>query len=149
MSKIIKKIRKKMRENNVNEPNEGGNWLRLGKKIDGGGVKSTGRHIVKLLEEPTKKKGEHYLTGRERDELHFLLEEDGEEKRWNITLYKLDDKGVPVKDENGNPTEHYLLKELEDVKVGDKFAMELKNKGKKNFVEVEYPLPNVNVNNND
>lgn len=137
----IKKIRQQMKEKGVNEA---GNkkFLQLGEKLEDGGVKSNGKHIVKLLAEPIIEKGQHFHTRIERQELRFRLEENGEEKLWNIAIFKLDGKGNPEKGENGQPIENYLIPQLEPINVGDSFSLELKSKNGRNFVNLEYPLNN-------
>ena len=135
----IKDIRAQMREKGVNEASSS-KYLRLGTKVDGGGVKSTGKHVVKLLADPTIEKGKHFKTGVERQELVFRLEEDGDEKSWSIALYKLDNKGNAELGENGKPIENYLISSLEDIKVGEAFSLELKAKGGRNYIEVVYPI---------
>ena len=119
----IKKIKKEMEEKGVefNLP-----FLQLGIKQDGGGVKSTGAHKVKFIEEPKVSKGNDPVTGEERQELHFIVEEDGSKKKWNFPLYFKD----------GSP--HYLLSRLEEVEVGDEVVLEMKRKGVKNYIDISY-----------
>jgi hypothetical protein len=137
MSKTIKKTREQMKEKGVNE--SGSSFLRLGIKKDGGGVESTGFHKVQLVKEPEITKKVHYHSGKEYQVVLFTLKENGKELVWDVPLYKMD-KGLVVKDEDGNPTEYYLLPNLEPIDVGEFFGLEMKKKGIKNFIEVTYPL---------
>ena len=137
MSKTIKKVRDKMKKEGVNE-NEG--WLKLGTKKEGGGVKSTGKHTLILAKEPKIIEGQHYHTGVKRQELIFVVNENGENKKWSVPLYKLNAEGKAILGDNGKPIEYYLLNDLEQIDVGDKFELEMKSSGKKNYIEVNYPI---------
>lgn len=137
MSKVIKQLKKKMEENNVNPG--GGKYLRLGIKNEKGVVKPTGFHKVKLVKEPEVEKKPHYKTQIERQVLVLTLEEDGVKKLYDFPIYSEKD-GETVKDEDGNPTAHYLINSLEPISVGDEFGLEMKKSGIKSFIEVTYPL---------
>lgn len=119
----IKQVKKEMEEKGVKFDLP---WLQLGIKQEGGGVKPTGPHKIKFIKEPKVGKGKDPVTQQERQELHFIVEEGGVEKKWNIPLYMKD----------GSP--HYLLSRLEEVSVGDEVVLEMKNKGIKNYIEVLY-----------
>jgi len=104
-------------------------WLQLGIKQEGGGTKSTGKHIVSILEEPKMAKGSDAVTGKEFDVFELILEEVGQKKKYHVPLL--------------NKTEdepHYLLSRLADIPIKEKFSMEMKSKGIKNYIEVIYPL---------
>jgi len=122
--KTIKQIKEKMEEKGIKFESQ---RLQLGVKQEKGGVKSTGPHTVKILEEPKIGTGKDFMTGKERQELKFLLEEDGDEKTWSFPIYSKD----------GGP--HYLLSRLENVEVGDEIVLEMVNKGGRSFIQVVQP----------
>ena len=105
-------------------------WLQLGIKQDSGGVKATGKHLVKILEEPVEGKDTDPITGKERDVFLFLLEEAGAQKKWKLPIFYKD----------GSP--HYLLSRFENIPVGATLSLEMKRKGMKNYIEVGYPVEN-------
>lgn len=86
-------------------------------------MESTGPHTVKFIEEPIVVVGKNF-EGEERKELRFILEENGELKRWN----------VPILNKQGQP--NYLLERLLDVKVGDERILEMMRKGGRNHIDV-------------
>jgi len=103
-------------------------WLQLGIKQEGGGTKSTGIHFVKVLEEPKMVKGSDVMTGKEMDVFELFLDEAGQKKKYHVPLL------------NKEEEPHYLLSRLADIPVGEKFSLEMKSKGIKNYIEVGYPL---------
>lgn len=149
MSKNIKKAKEKAIESGANERRD---WLKLGEKKQGGGVKSTGFHKLRMKKEPTLTKEKHYHSGVERQVFEFLFEEeidgDAVEKKWTRQLFK-EEKGKPKKDEEGNLTIDYLIDQMEDIDVGEWFGMELKRKGDKNITEITYPLEGDSIEGDD
>lgn len=99
-------------------------WLHLGEKLEGGGVRSTGKHIVSIIEEPKVTKDNDPITGKERQILLFRVLENETEKKWSFPIYGKD----------GQP--HYLISRMEDIEVGEVFSLEIKKKGLKNYIEV-------------
>ena len=102
--------------------------LRLGIqtiKEDGkkGGVKSTGAHRVKFLEEPTTTMGRDE-NGQPRKELKFIVEENGIKFRWQI----------PILGKDGQPS--YLIERLMNIEIGDERILEMSKHGMKNFIDV-------------
>lgn len=102
--------------------------LRLGVqtiKEDGkkGGVKSTGAHHVKFLEEPTTTMGRDE-NGQPRKELKFIVEENGIKFRWQI----------PILGKDGQPS--YLIERLMHIEIGDERILEMSKHGMKNFIDV-------------
>lgn len=102
--------------------------LRLGVqtlKDDGtkGGVKSTGPHLVKFLEEPTTCMGKDEK-GNPRKELKFIVEENSIKFRWQI----------PILGKDGQPS--YLIERLMNIEVGDERILEMCKTGIKNFIDV-------------
>lgn len=97
--------------------------LKLGEKLPGKGVKSTGPHKVKFLAEPTTtkmRKGGNVVKA-----FKFIVEENG-------TLYKY---LVPITNEDGEG--HYLVEHLKDVKVGEEVILEMKKSGAINYIDVK------------
>ena len=97
--------------------------LRLGIKLEKGGVKLTGPHKVKFLEEPVTVQGKDDK-GQPRKELKFIVEENSIKYRWQI----------PLLGENGQA--HYLLEKLMGVEVGDERILEMKKRGVRNYTDV-------------
>ena len=98
-------------------------YLQLGEKQEGGGVKSTGKHVVKIMSDKVGT-GKDPFTEEPREELQMVVSENGVEKIWNI----------PVKDKNGNL--HYLVERLSEVPEGATISLEMKSKGMKNYIEL-------------
>lgn len=97
--------------------------LKLGVKLAGGGVKSTGPHHVKFLEEPMIIMGKDH-EGKPREELKFLVEENGITYRWN----------VPIKSKDGQPS--YMIERLMNIEVGDERTLEMSRQGARNYIDV-------------
>ncbi len=96
--------------------------LKLGEKLPGKGVKSTGAHKVKFLAEPTTtkmRKGSNVVKA-----FKFLVEENGVTYKWL----------VPITNEDGEG--HYLVEHLQDVKVGEEVTLEMKKSGAINYIDV-------------
>lgn len=87
------------------------------------GVKGTGPHRVKLLEDHVVM-GTDYQTGVERHEIKLIVEENGQKKQYCF----------PVKDKKNNV--HYLVQRFAEVKPGDEVILEFKKRGIKGFIEV-------------
>lgn len=106
--------------------------LKLGVKQAKGGVKSTGSHKVKILEDKIVK-GLDAQTGKEIDYVEYILEENGEKK-----FYR-----TKVKNKEGKL--NYLVQHLSEVKEGEEVFMEMKKQGMKNYIEVRPLLATVHV----
>lgn len=109
-------------------------FLQLGVKLEGGGVKPTGPHTIKIVSDKMGK-GKDPVTQEERDELQMIVEEAGEQKLWNI----------PVKDKQGNL--HYLIPKIAELVEGDTVVVEMKRNGLKNYVDFRKvdEIPTVNL----
>lgn len=97
--------------------------LRLGEKIPGGGVKTTGPHKVKITAEPTTamvNKG-----GVVSKHFKFIVEENGQQYKWFVPLMNKDASEG-----------HYLIERLMNVEVGEEITLEMKRQGGRNFIEV-------------
>lgn len=97
--------------------------LRLGIKLEKGGVQATGPHKVKFLEEPVSVMGKDEQ-GKPRKELKFIVEEDGIKYRWQ----------VPILGKDGQPS--YIIERLMNVEVGDERILEMMKQGIKNYIDV-------------
>lgn len=96
--------------------------LRLGTKTDKG-VQSTGPHRVKFLQDK-EAKGTDPITGKEREEVAYLVEEDGVKRSYRVPKY------------NKKGEINYLVIRLAEVGEGEEVILEMKRSGIKNFVEV-------------
>ena len=97
--------------------------LKLGTKLEGGGVKSNGPIRVKFLEEPTLVQGQSF-EGKPQEEVKFILEVDGIKCKWNVPVFN--------KDHEAN----YLIERLMGIEVGDERILEMVKKGMKNYIDV-------------
>ena len=97
--------------------------LRLGVKQDKGGVKSTGPHRVKVLEDKIVK-GFDQESGKEIDYVKYILSENNEKKYYQTKL----------KDKEGGLS--YLVQRLAEINEGDEVILEMKRRGVRNYVEV-------------
>lgn len=108
--------------------------LSLGTKQPDGSIRPTGRQVVKFLAEPTLEMRPHPHTKIERQVVLFQVEHrNGETYEWDFEVFQK---------RNGKPAPHYLIQRLQDVKVGEWLALEMKNAGTKKYIVVEYPLKN-------
>lgn len=99
--------------------------IKLGIK-DGNKVTSTGPHVVKFLEEPQVIMGKDQ-EGKPRKEFKFILEESDKWYRWH----------VPILNSEGQP--NYLVERLIDIEVGDVRVLEMKKRGRNNYVDISVP----------
>jgi len=97
--------------------------LKLYAKDAKGVPQSTGPHRVKFIADK-EAKGTDPQTGVERDEIAYLVEENGEKKSYRVP--KLDKKGEI----------HYLVQRLAEVNEGEEVILEGKRKGPKNYTQV-------------
>jgi hypothetical protein len=117
--------------------------LKLAIQRPNGGTDSTGPHKVKLIEDKIVM-GTDYQTGKEREEVKYIVEENGEQKQYS----------VPVKDKSGEL--HYLIQRLSEFNEGDEVILECLKKGVKSYISVRRPdegqgedIPIVNENEQD
>jgi hypothetical protein len=97
--------------------------LRLGYKLSGGGVKPTGAHRVKIIEDKIIRKAEP-SSGKEIEWVRYTLEEGGERKIYDTKL----------KDKSGELS--YLVQRFAEIEEGDEVILEMKKQGVKNYIEV-------------
>lgn len=98
--------------------------LRLGVKVQGGGVRSTGKHTVRMIEDKMTK-GRDRESGKIIDVVKYILEENGEKREYR----------VPVKNKETGEL-HYLVQALSQVPENGEITMEMKKMGPRNYVEV-------------
>jgi len=93
--------------------------FRVFKKDEGGIPRSTGRHIIKILEEKLTT-GKNYQTQKEQEEMHYLIEENGINRVWIIAI------------------DSYLIGKLVDldINIGDKIMVEGGSSGGTNFTRI-------------
>ena len=97
--------------------------LRLGIKKPAGGVELTGPHIVKFIEEPKLVNGLGD-DGKPRQELKFIVEENGEKYRWQF----------PILNKQGQP--NYLIERTMNIKVGEEMVLEMVKSRGTNYIDV-------------
>ena len=97
--------------------------LRLGSKQPGGGVKPTGQHRVKILEDKIIRKSDP-STGKEIEWVRYIVEDNGPQKYYDTRL----------KDKDGKL--QYLVQNLSEIKEGDEVIFEMRKQGIKNYIEV-------------
>jgi hypothetical protein len=97
--------------------------LRLGIKLDGGGVKSTGPHRVKVLKDAIIKRADP-ATGKEAEWVRYTIEEGEEKKVYDTRL----------KDKSGQLS--YLVQRFAEIPEGHEVLLEMKKRGVKNYIQV-------------
>ena len=97
--------------------------LRLGNKLPRGGVKSTGPHRVRALEDKIIKKLDQ-SQGKEIEWVRYVVEEGGEKKIYDTKL----------KNKQGELS--YLVQRFAEIKEGEEVILEMKKQGIKNYIEV-------------
>jgi len=102
--------------------------LRLGIKLPKGGVKSTGPHRVKILEDKIIRDLD-IESGKEVEFVRYILEEQGERK-----IYQ-----TKIKNKQGELS--YLIQRLAELSEGSEVILEMQRQGIKNYVSVT-PLDN-------
>ena len=98
--------------------------LKLFTKLEGGGTQTTGPHKVKLLGDKIVK-GLEYLTGKEIYLIRLLLEENGEQKKYDF----------PMKDKKGDV--HYMVQRLAEFGEGSEIILEGMSQGGRSFTNVQ------------
>ena len=97
--------------------------LKLFIKREGGGTQSTGPHKVKLIDSKIIK-GTDFKTNEEIYVVRLLVEEDGEQKKYDF----------PMKDKKGDI--HYLVQRLAEFEEGSEVILEGKSEGGRSFTNV-------------
>lgn len=97
--------------------------LRLGLKQSKGGVKPTGPHRVKILEDKIIRRPDP-STGKEIEWVRYTVEENGEKKVYDTKL----------KDKAGQLS--YLVQRFAEIKEGEEVIMEMEKQGIKNYIKV-------------
>lgn len=100
--------------------------LRLGVKQEGGGVKSTGPHTVKMLSDKIVN-GLERESGKTIQYVKYIVEEDGEQKEYRTRLKHKETGEL-----------NYLVQNLSQVEEGQTVVLEMKKMGPKNYVEVRH-----------
>lgn len=97
--------------------------LKLGEKLEGGGVRSTGPHKVTFVADRARK-GNHPVTNVEREEVEYTFTESGVEKTYSVA----------IKNERGEL--NYFVQRMAEYKYGDTLVLEMKKKGPKNYIDI-------------
>lgn len=97
--------------------------LQLAIHQERGGIKSTGPHTVKIIEEKLINTT-NYETGKQVPTMRYFLEENGEKRQYD----------VEVKDINGNLD--YRIQKMAQFEVGQVLILEVKKNGKKNYTDM-------------
>lgn len=87
------------------------------------GTKSTGKHIVKFLEDKVVK-GKDFSTGQEIMKMKYIFEENGQKKFYTR----------PLRDENEEV--HYFIQRMSQFNYGDELVIEYLQKGLKGYISV-------------
>ena len=98
--------------------------LRLGIKQQKGGVKSTGPHRVKVLEDKIVKKADADSGGKV-EYVRYFVEENGEKKVYDARL----------KDKVSGEL-HYFVQRFAELNEGDEVILEMKKMGAKNYIQI-------------
>lgn len=97
--------------------------LRLGLEQSGGGVKPTGPHKVKILEDKIIKRPDP-RTAKDIEWVRYTVEENGEKKIYDTKL----------RDKNGGLS--YLVQRFAEINEGEEVILEMKKQGVKNYIAV-------------
>lgn len=111
--------------------------LELAKKEEGKSPTSTGPHKIKFLKDELVM-GKDFITGKERQEIKYLIEENGVKKTYNVPIYGKDGGA------------HYLVVKLSQIKEGEEVIIEYKRKGINGFVDISKvgeELPSIDYGN--
>lgn len=87
------------------------------------GVKSTGPHRVKFISDRSVM-GKDPMTMKERQEIEFIVEENGVRKTWKVPLLNKENKP------------NYLLEKLSEIEENEEVILEGKKSGPKNFTSI-------------
>lgn len=98
--------------------------LQLGIKTEKG-IKTTGKHHVKLIEEKLIN-GKEFGSGTPIPMMRYIFEENGEKYKYDARL----------KDKDSGEL-HYLVQSMATVSEGDEIVIEMVKKGMKNVVIVQ------------
>lgn len=113
-------------------------YLKLAIKLDGGGVKGTGPHSVKLVgcENATN---QDYKTRQPIKGVHLLFEEGGVQKKYF----------VPILGDDGKF--HYLIERFAGIEEGSELILEYKRKegSVRGFIDVQPAGTGIEVKDND
>lgn len=99
--------------------------LRLGVKVKGGGVKSTGPHHVRFVSEPEGITSKNF-EGKPTKYLRFEVEVLPSAVRCHWSVAVLNREGQP----------NYLLEKLYELQPGDERVLEMTKQGARNFIDV-------------
>jgi len=91
--------------------------------LPGGGVKSTGPHKVRVIEDKIIKKIES-STGKELEWVRYVVEEDSERKIYDTKL----------RDKVGGLS--YLVQRFAEINEDEEVILEMKKQGIKNYIEL-------------
>ena len=98
--------------------------LQLGIKQPGGGVKSTGKHRVKMIEDKIVKKPPRE-EGDDGFNVRYIVEEDGVKKQYDTRM----------KEKGGNDPS-YFVQAMANVEPGEEVELTMKKIGAKNYIEI-------------
>jgi hypothetical protein len=97
--------------------------LQLGIKT-GGGVKSTGKHTVKVIEDKVIRKPPRE-EGDDGYYVRYIVEENGERKQYDTRMKQ-----------KGGVDPSYFVQAMANVEPGEQIILEMKKAGVKNYIEI-------------
>src|SRR6185437_8454615 len=95
----------------------------LGTKT-GGGVKSTGKHTVKVIEDKIIRKPPRE-EGDDGYYVRYIFEENGERKQYDTRMRQ-----------KGGVDPSYFVQAMAEVQPGELIVLEMKKAGVKNYIEI-------------
>lgn len=98
--------------------------LKLFRQLPAGGVKSTGPHIVKIVDEKLINTT-NFETGKPVPTMRYFFEESGEKKQYD----------VEVKDKNDNLD--YKIQKFAEFEKGTMLRLEGIRKGARNYIDIQ------------
>jgi hypothetical protein len=97
--------------------------LQLGLKTEKG-VKSTGKHTVRIVEDKIIRKPPRE-EGDDGYYVRYIFEENGEKKQYDTRMRQ-----------RGGADPSYFVQAMADVQPGEEMTLEMKKSGVKNYVEI-------------
>lgn len=97
--------------------------LQLGIKQAGGGVKSTGKHTVKVVEDKIVKKPPQ--EGYNESYVRYIFEENGQKVQYDTHMQQ-----------KGGTDPSYFVQTMAGIETGETITLEMKKVGIKNYIEI-------------
>lgn len=105
-------------------------FLKLFNKEGGKAPVSTGQHLVKFLGDK-RGVGNDFHTKREREEMHYLFEKEGQKYRYYVSLFARDEDGTYTEEYN------YFVLKMAEYSINDELILEGKTGKNGSFIDIQ------------